>query len=255
MVDAANPLYGDGGDGDDTLSVFGSTGFGHYGDGVGAVAPPRGESVITLHGGKGNDTIYGSFENEIYEFSLGDGHDTIIEREAMKSTIYLRASWDVLRFGSGIKAEDIHYLRQGKDLLIRHKNGTDSITVQNFFYIDDPAYHHYRINEVQFADGTTHTDSDIDRFVTQGSHQGNNKNSKMAANVADFSGGQHSRPMANNVAPAGVSADVIDQTALHHAQNLVQAMSTFDQRGINTNSLNGPDDSNLVNKMPLAPSL
>lgn len=249
------PLYGDGGDGDDILRTSGVPSA--YGEGVGTVAPSKGESVVTLRGGKGNDTIYGSYDNEVYEFSLGDGHDVIIEREAELEWYYsnLKASWDVLRFGSDIKAGDIRYLRQGRDLLIRHKNGTDSITVQNFFYTENAAYHHYRINEVQFADGTTHTDSDIDRFVTQGSHQGNNKNSKMAANVVDFSGGQHSRPMANNVAPAGVSADVIDQTALHHAQNLVQAMSTFDQRGINTNSLNGPDDSNLVNKMPLAPSL
>ena len=249
------PLYGDGGDGDDILRTSGDPSA--YGEGVGTVAPSKGESVVTLRGGKGNDTIYGSYDNEVYEFSLGDGHDVIIESEAGLEWYYsnLKASWDVLRFGSDIKAGDIRYLRQGRDLLIRHKNGTDSITVQNFFYTENAAYHHYRINEVQFADGTTHTDSDIDRFVTQGSHQGNNKNSKMAANVADFSGGQHSRPMANNVAPAGVSADVIDQTALHHAQNLVQAMSTFDQRGINTNSLNGPDDSNLVNKMPLAPSL
>ena len=249
------PLYGDGGDGDDILRTSGVPSA--YGEGVGTVAPSKGESVVTLRGGKGNDTIHGSYDNEVYEFSLGDGHDVIIEREAESSGYYsnLKASWDVLRFGSGIKAEDIHYLRQGKDLLIRHKNGTDSITVQNFFYIDDPAYHHYRINEVQFADGTTHTDSDIDRFVTQGSHQGNNKNSKMAANVADFSGGQHSRPMASNVAPAGVSADVIDQTALHHAQNLIQAMSTFDQRGINADNLISPDDSNVINKIPLAPSL
>ena len=258
MVDAAYPLYGDGGDGDDTLSVFGSTGFHHYGDGVGAVAPPRGESVITLHGGKGNDTIYGSFENEIYEFSPGDGHDTIIEREAMKSTIYLRASWDVLRFGSGITAEDIHYLRQGKDLLIRHKNGTDSITVQNFFYTDDPAYHHYRINEVQFADGTVHSDSDIDRFVAQENRGVNSRNNGMnsvAVNVADFSGGKYNQLMANSTTPVGISTDAVDQTALHHAQNLVQAMSTFDQRGINANNPISPNDSNLINKIPLAPSL
>lgn len=249
------PLYGDGGNGDDILRTNGVPSA--YGEGAGTVAPSNGESVVTLRGGKGNDTIYGSYDNEVYEFSLGDGHDVIIEREAESSGYYsnFKASWDVLRFGSDIKAGDIRYLRQGRDLLIRHRNGTDSITVQNFFYTENAAYHHYRINEVQFTDGTRHTDSDIDRFVTQGSLQGNNKNSKVAANVADFSGGQHSRLMVNHVAPVGVSADVIDQTALHHAQNLVQAMSTFDQRGINANNLISPDDSNVTNKIPLAPSL
>ena len=34
-----------------------------------------------INAGKGNDIIYGSTNNEIYEFGLGDGNDTIIKRD------------------------------------------------------------------------------------------------------------------------------------------------------------------------------
>ena len=241
-------LHGDGGDGDDDLYVNREPKNDAYKDGAGIVAPSRGEATVILRGGRGNDRIQGSYDNEVYEFSLGDGHDVILEHTEASELYHsnIKASWDVLRFGSGIKAEDIRYLRQDRDLLISHKNGTDSITVQNFFYTENAAYHHYRINEVQFADGTVHTDSDIDRFVTQGSSESNRNN---AANVALFTKEQY-----ESTASSAIPTDAIDQIAVHYAQNLVQAMSTFDQRSINANNLISPNDSNLVNKIPLAPS-
>uniref|UniRef100_UPI0013DFC512 hypothetical protein n=1 Tax=Metapseudomonas otitidis TaxID=319939 RepID=UPI0013DFC512 len=57
-------------------------------------------------GGKGNDTLLGTFNNDTYLFELGDGQDTIIELSGN----------DTLRFGQGISTKDIEVRKVGLDI-------------------------------------------------------------------------------------------------------------------------------------------
>ena len=107
----------------------------------------------TLRGGKGKDTLYGSFANEQYEFNLGDGEDKIIERKPEQVFSSVPASYDRIRFGAGIAASDLGYLRHGDDLTLDLANGSDSVTVVNYFNSGYIGAEHFKIDALQFADG------------------------------------------------------------------------------------------------------
>ncbi len=124
-----------GGDGDDTLIAY---------------SHAWTQNSNTLEGGKGNDTIYGGFGDDSYIFNLGDGEDLIIERRQGEAYSNVAASFDTLQFGEGIVAAELSFIRQGQNLLIRHSNGSDSITVQNWF----AGSAHYKLNVLSFADGS-----------------------------------------------------------------------------------------------------
>ncbi|WP_319822840.1 calcium-binding protein, partial [Acinetobacter sp. YK3] len=119
------------------------------------------QRAIYVEGGQGDDTIYGSFGDEVYLFNLGDGQDTIIERAAGQNYTNVAVSFDVLRFGQNILTTDISLHRYGNDLVIKHSNQTDQITIQNYFVGG-----HHKINEIQFADSTTWDNSYIENHVT-----------------------------------------------------------------------------------------
>ncbi|KVP17154.1 hypothetical protein WJ84_02420 [Burkholderia ubonensis] len=109
-----------------------------------------------IQGGKGNDTINGGAKNDTYLFNLGDGADTIQEQGN---------GFDVLKFGAGIRPEDITLSASlnGRDLIIAHTNGTDKVTVLGYFM--NPYGQDYRIEQVQFADGTIWTSDDMSKSV------------------------------------------------------------------------------------------
>ncbi|WP_165676098.1 calcium-binding protein, partial [Metapseudomonas otitidis] len=118
-------LYG--GNGNDTLTV-------NYSYSSGAL----------FVGGKGNDTLIGSAYNDTYVFNLGDGKDVIQDGRGN----------DVLRFGEGVFAADITLERVGRDLIIRHSNGTDQITIPKFISTINTIEKDPLIETIQFADGT-----------------------------------------------------------------------------------------------------
>ena len=114
-----------GGAGDDTLGVK----FRDYYSGV------------SFTGGEGNDVIVGARASNTYNFNQGDGQDTISNYSVYRS--------DVIKFGNGIAASDITVVRAGENLVFRHANNTDQITVTDWF-IDSFRW----IERVEFANGT-----------------------------------------------------------------------------------------------------
>lgn len=164
----------DGGDGDDIIDA--STLEEKFGeDGVAYLEPEKDEFITILRGGKGNDIIYGSYHNDVYEFNLGDGHDTIVERKPADLYSNIYASYDAIRFGKGITIDDIRFVRNGENLLMQHKNGSDSITVKGY-YTNNKAVIHFKINELQFHDGTILT---RDQFESRLHYYGTNNNDNL----------------------------------------------------------------------------
>ncbi|RBH44729.1 hypothetical protein C3F00_038100, partial [Pseudomonas sp. MWU13-2860] len=103
-----------------------------------------------LAGGEGNDTLIGGADKDIYLFNLGDGFDTITDnaqdkRDAADTDPAYR---DELRFGPGIRPEDIQLEHVGDDLLLSHRNGDDAVTIKGWF-----ADKSFWIERIVFADG------------------------------------------------------------------------------------------------------
>ena len=184
LDDSASPSYLDGGEGNDVLDAgqgdmyF----FNPAEDDVALIyadkeasfeGVPDNERYHILNGGKGNDILYGSHSDEIYQFNLGDGQDTIIERKLGKAYTNVLDSRDIVRFGDGISASDIAYHRVGNDLIIKHSNGSDQLTVQNYFVVySNSVIDHFKINEVQFADGSKVSSQQIENsIIYQGTSQ------------------------------------------------------------------------------------
>ncbi|WP_422466858.1 calcium-binding protein [Endozoicomonas sp. ALC013] len=164
-----------GGDGQDVLTgQSGSTLKGDAGNDTLIVdSQPWERGVLsTLEGGAGDDTIYGGFTDDLYLFNLGDGADRMIERRLGEAYSNYDASFDVLRFGEGIAAIDLSYARRGDHMVISHSNGSDQITIENWFR--EPT-EHFKINSFEFADGTILSDADLEEQVvtygTDGSDQ------------------------------------------------------------------------------------
>lgn len=140
-----------GGAGDDVLEAYNN---------------PWAYTVNTLEGGTGNDTLYGSFGDDTYVFNAGDGHDLLVERRPGEAYGNIEPSVDTLSFGSGIAADQLSFVRRGDDLIIEHANGSDSITVQNWF--QEPT-DHFKLDHFTFADGSALSRADVEsRVVWQG---------------------------------------------------------------------------------------
>ena len=199
----ANELYGeagndfisgsgllDGGDGDDVLEGSGTLNGGSGNDilrgqwggdvlngGSGddlleSYSNPWSNSGSTLAGGSGNDTLYGSFGDDTYIFNLGDGKDLIIERRSDQAYSNVSPSYDTLRFGVGVSAQDLSFSRVGNDLVVNHTNGTDAVTIQNWY--QEPT-DHFKLESFEFADGSVLSGSAIEsRVITLGT-AGNDK--------------------------------------------------------------------------------
>gem|GEM_PF-2404064 len=101
-----------------------------------------------LVGSTGDDVLNGSAYSDTYVFNLGDGRDVITENWSWGGT-------DTLRFGAGIAATDLSVLRTGNDLVLVHANGTDQVTVKNWFANgwNTTAF----LDTISFADGTSWT--------------------------------------------------------------------------------------------------
>ncbi|QEO78810.1 calcium-binding protein [Pseudomonas brassicacearum] len=147
-----------GGDGSDTLS--GGAGANQlYGDaGDDTITVATASKGNTLVGGTGNDTLTGGYYTDTYVFNLGDGKDVIADYDAGYVVT------DTLRFGAGILASDIQVLKSGSDVVFKHRDGTDQVTVKGWLdgtAISAGVVTNNIIERVEFADGTFWTSADI----------------------------------------------------------------------------------------------
>ena len=99
----------------------------------------------TLNGGAGNDTLDGGRGSDTYMFSIGDGSDVINNNDSGVGS-------DQILLGTGIDPTTVTPLRRGDSLVLSFANGTDKITVANYFAGD--AMGNYAVDEIRFHDGT-----------------------------------------------------------------------------------------------------
>ncbi len=104
-------------------------------------------------------------KTEVLLFNLCHlGEDTddyfAVPQDTISDSDHGYVATETLRFGAGIAASDITTRRVGSDLVFMHTNGTDRVTVKNWF--DDATSSagvliNRIIERVEFADGTAWT--------------------------------------------------------------------------------------------------
>ena len=106
-------------------------------------------------GGTGNDQLSGEVGNDTYRFALGDGQDVIEENGGDWER---NGGTDTLQFSSGIASGDVVVTRSvdGQSLILSIAGTSDSIELRNAISDEDD-----RIEQVQFADGTLWSYTDI----------------------------------------------------------------------------------------------
>ncbi|MEW8030127.1 MAG: calcium-binding protein [Candidatus Thiodiazotropha sp.] len=133
--DAGNDRL-NGGDGDDDLE-----------GGAGQDALDGGDGDDLLRGGPGDgDLLKGGVGNDTYLFGAGDGHTLINNFDATRGSV------DRLRFLPGIGPDDVQVGRAGDNLLLRLGDGTEVVTVLDYFL--DGGESPYALDRIEFADGT-----------------------------------------------------------------------------------------------------
>ena len=143
-------LYG--ADGADTLNGGGDNDKLYGGNGNDVLNGDEGNDTLyggdgndILSGGAGNDDLDGGDGSDTYVFGKGFGRDTISDHDDSAE------SKDIIRFTDGITADMLHFARDGNDLLIKVKDGSDQVLVQ--YYFENDGSGGYRIDEIHFDNG------------------------------------------------------------------------------------------------------
>lgn len=164
-------------DGSDILEAYGKRGVVYHGlggddnlrGGVGNDQLYGEDGDDRISGGEGNDLVVGSRGNDIidsfrgddtYVFNRGDGQDTINDYDGT----------DIIRFGEGVRPEDIIISRvpwySNYNLVLSLKDTDDKVTVVSHFgssnYSGYYATPQRRIERFEFADGTVWTAETVD---------------------------------------------------------------------------------------------
>ncbi|MEW6351667.1 MAG: calcium-binding protein [Thermodesulfobacteriota bacterium] len=105
-----------------------------------------------LDGGAGDDRLYGEAGNDTYIFRRGSGHDRIIDIDTTAGNV------DTIWLGSSLTPEDISLKAVGTDLVLKINDTGDSLAATSFFDETRPMF---RIERIQFMDGTVWNESDI----------------------------------------------------------------------------------------------
>ncbi|HEY3476162.1 MAG TPA: putative Ig domain-containing protein [Anaerolineales bacterium] len=143
----------DGGDGGDILD--GGSGDDILRGGTGNDRLTGGSGADQFTGGMGNDTLAGGSGNDLYNFSLGDGQDSINDSDA------LSGNQDRLLFGQTINPLDLVISRQANDLRLAIHDTSDSVTIQNW-YTNRIAN---QIEDLQAANGQHLLNTQVDQLI------------------------------------------------------------------------------------------
>jgi len=103
-------------------------------------------SGATFIGKAGNDTFNGKSNGDAYEWSVGDGNDTIYDEGGMDQLVL-----------HGVQQSDIRIAKQG-NFDLRVHIGTESITIDNQYrsdYYNNSNYDHNQVESILFDDGST----------------------------------------------------------------------------------------------------
>ena len=144
-----------GGDGNDSINGDDGNDTLIGGDGNDSINGGAGNDVLT--GGTGNDYLEGGAGSDIYIFGSNFGHDEINNNDASDNRE------DIIRFTDNISQSDLIFRRTGSNLVIRTRQGDNSITVRNYFRIK--AKENYQVDFIEFADGTRLNVQDIKKLV------------------------------------------------------------------------------------------
>jgi Ca2+-binding RTX toxin-like protein len=134
-----------GGAGDDQL---------YGGDGADTLIGGSGANLLV--GGLGDDYLQGGENTDTFRYGMGDGRDTISNRNKSGSTT------DVLELTNGITIEDVSIRRVYNNLLLQISDGGE-VWIENFFLNESPSLH-----AITFDDGTIWDQTTIIDMVRQG---------------------------------------------------------------------------------------
>ena len=96
------------------------------------------------HGGKGNDTIYGTKFGDYYHYNLGDGIDTIYENAPRINQF----TNDKLIF-TGISINDLEFLKTSNNLEV-FINGVKSVVITNWYSNDNYQIEHFVVGSSSY---------------------------------------------------------------------------------------------------------
>lgn len=137
----------------------------------------RGNNV--LKGGLGNDTLIGQAGDDTYEFTMGDGSDTLIDNDPTPGNT------DVLQL-TNINQTKLWFEQIGNNLQIYVMGTTDKITLKGW-YVRGTSGTDNHIERIKTADGLTMYDTDVEQFV-----QAMSAFAKPAATTTSWMNGQTS---------------------------------------------------------------
>lgn len=149
-----------------------------------------------LIGGKGNDYLHGGDGQNTFIFGLGDGADTL--------DVYW--DFDQLRFAADITPADITVERVGNNLVLRHQNGTDSVTVQSWYLSSLE-----QLKQVVFdADGTAWTQTTLTQMGMNVDHHYTLNLGDGAKTIENF-GGNDSLTIGAGISDADIAISRVGQ--------------------------------------------
>ena len=149
---SADILNGLGGDD----SLYGLSGNDTLNGGSGSDKLFGGAGMDTLDGGAGIDFLYGDAGNDTYQFYRGVGQDWISDYDSSVGNL------DTIKVGAGLKPSDIQLSRDTYDLFVGIAGTTDKLTASSWFLNSA-----YRIEQIQFDDGTLWS-ADTIKSMTKG---------------------------------------------------------------------------------------
>ena len=109
----------------------------------------------TLDGGAGNDYLNGGTGNDTYIFGRGYGQDVIDDFDDTPGNI------DTIALKDGVSPNDVALKAVGHDLYLSINGTSDTLKLTNWFLNDA-----YKIESIQFADGTVWGTSDMQQLAS-----------------------------------------------------------------------------------------